>query len=97
MSMIPDTITLATTVKQSDKILVQNLDEDTVMANIDSGYYFGVNQTSKRIWELVASPITIADVCTSLQEEYDVDAATCEADVLAIVKELAREGLVQVM
>lgn len=90
-------MTLATTVKQSNKILVQNLDEDTVMANIDSGYYFGVNQTSKRIWELIAEPITIADVCGRLQHEYEVDAATCESQVLSFVNELAREGLVEIV
>ncbi len=90
-------ITLATTVKQSNKILVQNLDEDTVMANIDNGYYYGVNQTSKRIWELIAEPITIADICGRLQQEYDVDAATCESQVLALANELAHEGLVEIV
>lgn len=90
-------ITLATTVKQSNKILVQNLDEDTVMANIDSGYYYGVNQTSKRIWEMIETPMKITDVCNSLQQEYDVDAATCESQVLALVNELAREGLVEIV
>lgn len=90
-------ITLATVVKQSAKILVQNLDEDMVMANIDSGYYFGVNQTSKRILELIVEAITIADVCRRLQQEYEVDAATCESQVLSFVNELAREGLVEIV
>lgn len=90
-------MTLATTVKQSNKILVQNLDEDTVMANIDSGFYYGVNQTSKRIWELIADPITITDICGRLQQEYEVDAATCESQVLSFLNELAREGLVDIV
>lgn len=90
-------ITLATTVKKNDKILVQHLDEDIVMANIDSGYYFGVNQTSKRIWEMMAAPVTIADICSQLQQEYAVDTITCESQVLTFVQALAREGLVEML
>ena len=97
MTTNSNTITLATTIKQCDKILVQTLDEDTVMANIDSGYYFGVNLTSKRIWELAVDQSKIADICTQLMKEYDVDAATCEADVLAFVKALVGEGLVEIV
>lgn len=90
-------IGLATIVKQSDKILVQNLDEDAVMANIDSGYYFGVNKTSKRIWEIIATPNTIADICSCLLNEYNIDTVTCETQVMALINELVREGLVEVL
>ncbi len=88
-------ISLDSTVRRSDSILVQNLDEDVVMANIDSGHYFGIDRSSKRIWELLDSPITVSEICRLLQQEYAVDADTCEQDVLAFVQELAQEGLIE--
>jgi len=91
------TIVIGSNIKQSDSILVQSLDDDIVMANIDSGHYFGVDQTSKRIWELLEKPVTVADLCTRIVKEYDVEPAKCEQDVLSFVNELAREGLIQVV
>lgn len=97
MGTITETITLNTTLKRSDTILVQNLDEDVVMANIDSGHYFGIDRTGRRIWELLESPATVTEICAGISREYAVDAATCEQEVLAFVNELAQEGLIQVV
>jgi hypothetical protein len=88
-------ITLATPIKRRDAILVQNLDEDVVMANIDNGHYYGVDKTSKRIWELTESPTTCQTICDTLTVEYEVEQSLCERDVLAFVQELVSEGLVE--
>lgn len=88
-------LTLHSRVQARNTILSQKLDDDTVMANIESGFYFGVNRTSRRIWELLAEPTTIAEICLQLQAEYEVDAATCEMQALEFVRELSREGLVE--
>ena len=90
-------IKLNTIIKQRDDILVQNLDEDVVMANIDNGHYYGVDKSSRRIWELLENPLSVADLCTQVLEEYNVDRETCEKDVLTFVNELAKEGLIQVV
>ncbi len=90
-------IKLNSIIKQRDDILVQNLDEDIVMANIDNGHYYGVDQSSKRIWDLMEKPISVADLCARVLKEYEVDQATCEADVLSFVNELEREGLIKVV
>jgi len=88
-------ITLATPIKRRDAILVQNLDEDVVMANIDNGHYYGVDKTSKRIWELIETPTTCQTICDALSAEYEVEQSVCERDVLAFVRELVSEGLVE--
>ena len=97
MGTIVEIITLKTKIKRSDTILVQSLDEDVVMANIDSGHYFGIDRTGRRIWELLESPATVTEICARISQEYAVDAATCEQDVLTFANELAHEGLIQVV
>jgi hypothetical protein len=88
-------ITLATHIKKRDAILAQNLDEDVVMANIDNGHYYGVDKTSKRIWELLETSTTCQAICDALSAEYEVEPAVCERDVLAFVQELVSEGLIE--
>src|SRR5262245_36284836 len=90
-------IMLETRVKQRDDLLAQSLDEDIVMANIESGRYYGLASTGKHIWELLEQPRTVADLCTRLLAEFDVVRATCEQETLAFLNELLDEGLIQVV
>jgi hypothetical protein len=89
------TVALGDTVQRNADLIVQSLDQDVVMANIDTGHYFGLDRSSKRIWELLEQPKTVGDVCTQLVREFKVEREVCERDVLAFVNEMAREGLVQ--
>lgn len=92
----PNSITLTTPIKRRDTIIAQNLDNDIVMANIDSGHYFGVDKTSKRIWELIEPQTTCCQtICDVLCTEYNVDRATCEQDVLVFLQDLSKEGLIE--
>ena len=93
----PSEITLATHVKQRDDLLAQNLDEDIVMDNIESGKYYGLASTGKRIWELLEQPRTVADLCTRLLAEFHVARAVCQQETLAFLNDLHREGLIQVV
>ena len=86
---------LSTIIKQSTGIITQNLEEDTVMANIDSGRYFGVDSTAKFIWEQLATAITVENICKKVLEEYDIDTETCEREVLLFVQKLADENLLE--
>jgi hypothetical protein len=88
-------ITPTTILSQRADLLVQPMDDELVMASLEAGEYYGLAATGKRIWELLAAPITFGDLCATLVREYEVDAETCAHDVLAFVGELASEGLVE--
>jgi hypothetical protein len=90
-----DTIGLTSTVARSSDLPDQNIDEAVVMANAETGDYYGVELAAGRIWQMLKSPGTVADLCEVLLKEYDIDRATCERDVLEFVNDLAREGLVK--
>ena len=94
MEMSP--ITEETTVVRAEKLLAANLDEETILMSIEKGAYYGMEQTARRIWELVETPRTVADLCRQLAEEYDVEPEVCRRDVLAFLEELRSEGLIVV-
>jgi len=87
-------VTLHSTIRRQKDVLVQALDDDLVMADLESGHYYGLANTGKRIWELLAQPVVVSDVCTTLQKEHNVGTSTCEQELLDFVNELHEEGLV---
>lgn len=85
-----------TLLARNEAILHAPVDADNaVMLDVASGSYYGLNAVATRIWELLAErPMTIADICARLCEEFEVDEATCEAAVLAFANALVDNGLV---
>ncbi len=68
--------------------------DEAVMMSIEAGRYYGLNAVASRIWELLESPKTVAEVCAQLCEEFEVDEPTCEAEVLKFTGDLIDNGMV---
>ena len=71
-------------------------ERELAVMSIEQGAYYGLNEVATRIWQLVDRPRTVASVCAALQDEYEIDRASCERDVLACLATLQAEGLVRV-
>jgi hypothetical protein len=93
--MLPVSITLDTAVSRIGETLYARVGtEEAVMMSVTAGRYYGLNAVAVRIWELLERPMTIAELCARLCEEFEVDAQTCEAEVLKFVNELIDNGIV---
>jgi hypothetical protein len=68
--------------------------EEAVMMSVSAGRYYGLNAVASRIWELLETPKTIAQLCAQICEEFEVDMQTCEAEVLKFVQDLIDNGIV---
>ncbi|MGH6835913.1 MAG: PqqD family peptide modification chaperone [Methylocella sp.] len=92
---LPISIALDTTVSRAGETLYARAGTDeAVMMSVAAGRYYGLNAVALRIWELLERPVTIAELCARLCEEFEVDARTCEAEVLNFVSELIDNGIV---
>ena len=58
-----------------------DMDGDTVMMSIEQGEYFGLGGVGSRIWALLEQPVLQATIVFTICSEFDVDEATCQADV----------------
>jgi hypothetical protein len=86
---------LDTKLSRNDEILHASVgSEEVVMMSVPAGRYYGLNAVASRIWELLETPKTIAQVCAQISEEFEVDAQTCEAEVLKFVRDLLDNGIV---
>jgi hypothetical protein len=91
-------IALTTRLCRKSDVLFAPVDDDNgVLLSIDAGRYFGLNAVAMRIWELIANPMTVADVCDRLGEEFDVDAPHCLEAVTRFVSEMADTAIVEVV
>ena len=89
-------IGLDTIVVQASGLVAADLDGEKVMLSIEKGQYFSLNGVAGRIWELLEKPLTVREITTELQKEYAVEAETCQEEVLAFLKELYDQGVVDI-
>lgn len=93
----PAAVNLNTIVLQTENLLTSDLDGETVMMNLERAAYYGLDSTAQRIWNLIASPCRVADLCDQLIAEYAVERASCEQQVCTFLSELNQEGLIQIV
>jgi hypothetical protein len=69
---------------------------EVVILNMADGVYYGMNPVGGRIWSLIGQPRRVVEIRDALLEEYDIDPERCLQEVLALLNELAAQGLVQI-
>ena len=76
-------------------LIATDMDGDTVMMSIVRGKYFGLDPVGSRVWKLLEQPATLDDMVRVVRAEFDVDEATCKADMASFVGELQSHGLIR--
>ena len=83
--------------QRSPEAIFSEVGGDIVALNVARGACYGMEQVTASIWQLLAEPVTLEQLCARLVEMYEVDPATCRGDVEALLGELEAEGMVQRM
>ena len=78
----------------SDAAVVRDLDGESVILNIESGIYFGLDQVGTRIWELIGQYGDVDSILRVLEDEYDADPRVLRADLEALIGVLIEKQLV---
>jgi hypothetical protein len=79
--------------KRSPDVLSQQVRNETVLLDLASDKYFGLDEVGGRIWRLIGEGKTVTGIVNALLEEYEVDQARLEADVSACIADLEEAGL----
>ena len=80
---------------RSQELLEADVNGEIVALHIDKGQCYGMNEVASRVWALLAEPVSLDQICETLTQEYEIDQATCAAEVGELVGELKSEGLVR--
>lgn len=84
-------------IKLPDDILISGLQAESVLLNLDSERYYGLNDVGTRMLGLLTSSDSIGAAYNSLLDEYNVEAEVLRRDLISTIEELAKYGLVEII
>jgi hypothetical protein len=90
-------LTHDSTVMASANQMSTQLDDEAIVLDLESGIYYGLAQVGARIWAILQQPTTCTQIVDALRDEYDVDPNDLKTDVLAFVRELHENRLVNIL
>ncbi|HEX4124032.1 MAG TPA: PqqD family protein [Tepidisphaeraceae bacterium] len=93
--LLPD-LSLSSRVCVSRDQISSRLAGDVVILNLKAGVYHGLEGTGAWIWNQIQRPKSVGDIVIAMLAEYDVDPERCQRELLALLGELARSGLIEV-
>jgi len=79
-----------------EHVLVRKAGGETVLLNLLSEHYYGLEGVGARFWELVEAQTTFGEAVDVLQAEYDVAVEAVTADLVALSTDLQANGLLLV-
>jgi len=80
--------------KRNSDILETTLDNEVVLMSIEHGCYFGLENTAKRIWQLLETPLSLAQLQEALGNEFEAPPEVIERDVADFLSKMLNNGLV---
>ena len=87
------TISFSDRVTVPDDVLISRLQEESVILNLDSERYFGLDDVGTRFLSVLTSSESIEAAYERLRNEYDVDPQILRNDLLSLVNNLIDQGL----
>ena len=75
-------------------VISRMLDDEAVILDLQSGEYFGLNETGARIWELLEQHDT-SEIAQLLAGEFDVTSEQAAEEVDALIQRLLDQRLVE--
>src|SRR5215470_16740094 len=80
----------------SPEVLFQEVGTDSVLLDLKSECYFGLDEPGTRIWRLIEANGDLKAGHRAMLTEYDVDPGRLEHDISELVGQLLDAGLVSV-
>lgn len=77
------------------QVMARQVGEETVILDLASGTYFGLDAVGARIWQLLTEGRSSAEVCDTMLAEFEVSRDEFERDLFDLLSTLADKGLIQ--
>jgi len=93
MAIISERSTIVVTKDQ----VSADLSGEAAILNLKTSTYFGLNTVGASIWKLVREPKTVSQIRDAIIQEYDVEPYRCEHDIVELLQELSKHGLIEIL
>ena len=86
---------MGATVKVPGHIVFRSFPAETVVLNLDSGTYHGLNHTGGRMLELLEQKGSVKDVASKLATEYEKPLGEIQVDLCRFCQDLLDRGVLE--
>jgi len=83
------------TITLSPDVISQEVSGETVLLDLESENYFGLDEVGTRIWQLIKETDDLEAIFRTLLAEYDVSEERLQGDLDTLLGEIAGLGLVK--
>jgi hypothetical protein len=91
--MTPDTL-----IRRNPELIAADMDGETVMMDIQSGHYYGINAVGSHVWALLETEQRLDTVVAAVLEAFETqDAMNVAKDVQAFLAEMQAHKLVEML
>ena len=70
------------------------IEKEAVILTLQDSMLHTLNRVGTRVWELADGTRTIEEITTIISDEFEVDKATAQVDILELVAEFQSKGMI---
>jgi pyrroloquinoline quinone biosynthesis protein D len=93
---VGDDVNLSDKPLQNSDMAVRKIDDVFYVMHPDTSELHNFNEVATRVWELVDGQRTVAEIVAVITDEYEVEPAEAESDILAFLDQLLQKDLIRV-
>lgn len=84
-------------VKVPEQVVFRELENETVLLNLSTGFYFGLDDVGTRMWLALEKHGTLEQAVFDLLDEFEVESAELQRDLQSLAQELCDQGLLEIV
>ncbi|MFK7877321.1 MAG: PqqD family peptide modification chaperone [Paracoccaceae bacterium] len=88
---------ISDTVEKTGKFASTEVGDDLIVFDDAKGEYLGLGETGSAIFGLIDKPLRISAILDQLEQSYDVERATLEADVMPFLEQMLAHDLIRIV
>ncbi len=93
---MPKELTLVDSVSVPEGVVSRELDGETVLLNLDTGIYFGLDAVGTDMWRAMHSTKALGEAVETVRAQYAADPVVLRDDLLRLAHQMLTKGLLQV-
>jgi hypothetical protein len=78
------------------QVMSRVVGDETVILDLGSGTYFGLDPVGARIWQLMGEGRSLGEICDTMLDEYEVTREALERDVIELADKLLEQKLISI-
>jgi len=82
-------------IKRSAHQVSCNLNDEVAILYLDKSVYFGLDTVGAHVWEALQEPRSVADICATVSDHFEVAPAECQTDIVRFLESLREAGLIE--